>query len=85
MTRGLREGNCERSCRERISGVLVKIWETQMGNIEKASAAMAEAIANDGLVHLFGSGHSVLPVLESRQMVEAQGSFAAKTAADHIA
>ena len=48
--------------RERSGGVLAKIWETQMGNIEKASAAMAEAIANGGLVHLFGSGHSVLPV-----------------------
>lgn len=48
--------------RERISGVLGKIWETQMGNIEKASAAMADAIANNGLVHMFGSGHSVLPV-----------------------
>jgi uncharacterized phosphosugar-binding protein len=48
--------------RERSSGVLGKIWETQMGNIEEASAAMAEAIANGGLVHLFGSGHSVLPV-----------------------
>jgi uncharacterized phosphosugar-binding protein len=48
--------------RERIGGVLGKIWETQMGNIEKASAAMAEAIAKGGLVHLFGSGHSVLPV-----------------------
>ena len=48
--------------RERISGVLGKIWETQMANIEKASAAMAETIANGGLVHMFGSGHSVLPV-----------------------
>jgi uncharacterized phosphosugar-binding protein len=47
---------------ERIGGVLEKIRETQMGNIEKASAAMAETIANGGLVHLFGSGHSVLPV-----------------------
>jgi uncharacterized phosphosugar-binding protein len=48
--------------RERIGGVLGKIWETQIGNIEKASAAMAETIANGGLVHMFGSGHSVLPV-----------------------
>ena len=50
------------SYRERIGGVVGKIWETQMGNIEKASAAMAETIANGGLVHMFGSGHSVLPV-----------------------
>src|SRR5437899_2174608 len=45
-----------------LGGSLGKIWETQMGNIEKASAAMAETITNGGLVHLFGSGHSVLPV-----------------------
>jgi uncharacterized phosphosugar-binding protein len=45
-----------------ISGVLAKIWETQVENIEKASATMADTIANNGLVHLFGSGHSVLPV-----------------------
>jgi len=47
---------------KRITGVLGKIWETQMGNIEKASAVMAETISKGGLVHMFGSGHSVLPV-----------------------
>jgi uncharacterized phosphosugar-binding protein len=47
---------------KRIGGVLEKIWETQIPNIEKASAAMAETISNGGLVHMFGSGHSVLPV-----------------------
>ena len=49
------------SYQERISGVLGKIWETQIENIEKASALMAETIAMAGLAHLFGSGHSVLP------------------------
>jgi uncharacterized phosphosugar-binding protein len=48
--------------RNRIGEVVGKIWETQMGNIEKASAVMAETIARGGLVHMFGSGHSVLPV-----------------------
>jgi len=48
--------------RERIGGVLEKIWETQLGKIEHASEAMAETIASGGLVHMFGSGHSVLPV-----------------------
>lgn len=47
---------------KRISGVLEKIWETQIGNIQKASAVMADTIATGGLVHMFGSGHSVLPV-----------------------
>ena len=47
--------------RERISGVLSRIWDTQTANIEKASAVMADCISRGGLVHLFGSGHSVLP------------------------
>jgi uncharacterized phosphosugar-binding protein len=61
--------------RERIGGVLGKIWETQMGNIEKASAAMAETIANGGLVHMFGSGHSVLPVQDMFPRYGAYPSF----------
>lgn len=32
---------------------------------EKASAAMSDTLANGGLVHLYGSGHSVLPVQET--------------------
>ncbi len=48
--------------RDRITAVLDRIWSTQAQNIETAARVMAEAIANGGLVHLFGSGHSVLPV-----------------------
>ena len=48
--------------RDRITEVLNRIWETQTANIEKVSAVMADCIAKGGLVHLFGSGHSVLPV-----------------------
>jgi len=51
-----------REYQKQISGVLGRIWETQIGNIERASAVMAETISNGGLVHMFGSGHSVLPV-----------------------
>ena len=58
--------------RERIGGVLGKIWETQMENIEKASAVMAGTIAKGGLVHMFGSGHSVLPV---QDMFPRYGAF----------
>lgn len=47
---------------QRITEILSTIWNTQSGNIEKAAAVMAESIANKGLVHMFGSGHSVLPV-----------------------
>lgn len=48
--------------REQVTKVLERIWATQTGSIEKAAAMMAESIAAGGLVHLFGSGHSVLPV-----------------------
>ncbi len=48
--------------RNRIMSVLNCVWETQTKNIEKVSAVMADTIAKGGLVHMFGSGHSVLPV-----------------------
>jgi uncharacterized phosphosugar-binding protein len=48
--------------RNRITEVLNRIWETQTKNIEKVSGVMADTIAKGGLVHMFGSGHSVLPV-----------------------
>ena len=38
--------------------------ETQADGIETASRWCAEAIAADGLVHLFGTGHSRMPVEE---------------------
>ncbi|MBI3406140.1 MAG: sugar isomerase domain-containing protein [Acidobacteria bacterium] len=50
--------------REKIEEVLQNIWTTQLVRIERAAAAMAEAIERKGLVHLFGSGHGVLPVLD---------------------
>jgi uncharacterized phosphosugar-binding protein len=48
--------------RKSIGEVLGKIWETQIGKLEEASEVMAETIAHGGLVHMFGSGHSALPV-----------------------
>ncbi len=48
--------------RARITQVLNAIWATQTENIQHAAAMMAASIAQGGLVHLFGSGHSVLPV-----------------------
>lgn len=35
-----------------------------MASIRKAATIMADSIANGKLVHLFGSGHSVIPVLD---------------------
>ena len=45
-------------------GLLERIGATQAGAIEQASQWSAEAIAADGLVHLFGTGHSRIPVEE---------------------
>lgn len=58
--------------RERITEVMNRIWATQTTAIERLSAVMAECIARGGLVHLFGSGHSVLPV---QDMFPRYGAF----------
>jgi uncharacterized phosphosugar-binding protein len=44
--------------------VMERIAATQAGAIEQASAWCADAIAAGGLVHLFGTGHSRIPVEE---------------------
>ncbi|HKR84641.1 MAG TPA: SIS domain-containing protein [Terriglobales bacterium] len=58
--------------RDRITEALNRIWETQIANIEHVSATMADCIVRGGLVHLFGSGHSVLPV---QDMFPRYGAF----------
>lgn len=47
---------------KRIGAILEAIQERETGEIERAGALMAEVIAGGGLVHVFGSGHSVIPV-----------------------
>lgn len=49
---------------EKISGVLARIHGTQMATLRQAGEAMATAIAGGRRVYLFGSGHSVLPVMD---------------------
>jgi uncharacterized phosphosugar-binding protein len=49
---------------EQISDVLAKIHSTQQGQLEKAGEAMATAIATGQRVYLYGSGHSVIPVMD---------------------
>ncbi|HTS15433.1 MAG TPA: SIS domain-containing protein [Candidatus Sulfotelmatobacter sp.] len=44
--------------------LLTRLRDTQAEGLETASQWCAEAIANDGLVHLFGAGHSRIPVEE---------------------
>jgi len=43
---------------------LQSLQETQAGNIAMAAEWCADAIGADGMVHLFGSGHSRIPVEE---------------------
>ena len=46
------------------SAVLERIRDTQADVLEQAAQVCADAIAADGLVHLFGTGHSRIPVEE---------------------
>lgn len=39
--------------------------EQQTDAFDKAATAMADALAESGLIHLYGSGHSVIPVMEA--------------------
>ncbi len=48
----------------RIFEILRAIDETQRPQIERAGAALAQSIRSGGRAYLFGSGHSVLPVLD---------------------
>jgi uncharacterized phosphosugar-binding protein len=52
--------------------ILDRIQSTQMEAIEKSAEVCAQAIAGDGLVHLFGTGHSRIFVEE---MFPRHGSF----------
>jgi uncharacterized phosphosugar-binding protein len=54
------------------SVLLTRIEETQADALAEASGLCAEAIASGGMVHLFGSGHSRIPVEE---MFPRYGSF----------
>lgn len=49
---------------EQISGVLASIDSTQAAALKQAGALMASTIAGGGRVYLFGSGHSVIPVMD---------------------
>ncbi len=49
---------------QKISEVLAKIHSTQTEKIRQAAEAMATAIASNRRVYLFGSGHSVIPVMD---------------------
>jgi uncharacterized phosphosugar-binding protein len=46
------------------SRLLERIQTTQLDQIQQAAGYMAESVAAGGAVNLFGSGHSVLPVMD---------------------
>jgi len=48
----------------RVGEIVTAIRETQKENIERAAEAFARSIQSGGRVYLFGSGHSVIPVLD---------------------
>ncbi|ABV32789.1 MULTISPECIES: sugar isomerase domain-containing protein [Pseudothermotoga] len=50
---------------EKVTDILKRIKKEQNTNILKAANIMAECIEKNGMVHLFGSGHSILPVLDA--------------------
>lgn len=50
---------------ERIIGNLQTIEEGQAEKLAKAKEYVAEVIASDGLIHVFGCGHSHIPALDT--------------------
>lgn len=42
-----------------ILNLIDNLYESQEANLEKAAQMFAECIENDGVIHMFGSGHSV--------------------------
>ncbi|MGH9471030.1 MAG: sugar isomerase domain-containing protein [Terriglobia bacterium] len=48
----------------RITGILQTIRQTQKKKIEEAGDLFARSISGGGRVYMFGSGHSVIPVLD---------------------
>ena len=49
---------------DRVQEILSEVKEKEMKNIRAAAKIMAAAIRKKGRVYMFGSGHSVIPVLD---------------------
>jgi len=50
---------------DRIADLLARIEREEAGALSSASDAVADVICRDGLVHVFGCGHSHLPALDA--------------------
>jgi len=62
---------------DEAEALLERIVSTQAEALEETAQLCANSIAVDGLMHLFGTGHSRIPVEE---MFPRYGSFAASRA-----
>lgn len=49
----------------RLQEILTQLEVTQESSFDTAASYMASTITSGGLVHLYGSGHSVIPVMDS--------------------
>lgn len=49
----------------KIQTIGKRIEETQFDNIQRAAQCFSRSIAADRMVHLFGAGHSAIPVMEA--------------------
>ncbi len=49
----------------RLQGILSEVADTQNEAFASASEVIADTLAAQNLVHLFGSGHSVIPVMDA--------------------
>jgi len=50
---------------DEITGLLAQIEADESGMMSRASDAVADVICRDGVVHVFGCGHSHLPALDT--------------------
>ncbi|HEX6506559.1 MAG TPA: SIS domain-containing protein [Chloroflexota bacterium] len=48
-----------------LQAILTTLGDSQDEALDRAADSMASSIAGDRLVHLYGSGHSVIPVMDS--------------------
>ena len=61
-------------CKDELSALLDQLYESQNENIEAAAECIAECIAKGGVVHVFGSGHSVgLGIMDMADFVNKGG------------
>lgn len=49
----------------KLQEILSRLDTTQDQALDRAASLMAASLSRDGLIHLFGSGHSVLPVMDA--------------------